>query len=135
MLMKLLASIAEAVASVLKFKTSAPEQARQDQAENNTARIEVAKAVKDHDTDAVNRATQEALQMIVIMFILFAGCLRTHVPPAPVYVQAEQKVIPLEQNQTFTAPYRGYYVPDAVYGALLDKIGELKAKVKTLETK
>jgi len=32
-------------------------------------------------------------------------------------------------------PYRGYLVPDSIYGALLDKILELKAKVKTLETK
>ena len=135
-ILDIISSICKAIASLIAFKTSPAEQKKKDEVDSVKTRTDTAAAVKAHDIDAVNRATQDALKILVVMLGLTVGYgCRTVVPPAPVYIQPDEKVVPVEKGQALVMPYRGYLVPDSIYGALLDKILELKAKVKTLETK
>lgn len=63
------------------------------------------------------------LQRAVMTLILIAGCatlLTGCTSPTVSEIPADRWVVTLEQGQTFTAPVRGKFVPQAQFNDMLD---------------
>lgn len=62
-----------------------------------------------------------AMTLIALMPFFSSGCAHG---PRVLVISQDRLVVPLEAGQTFQAPSRGFYVPDAAMQDLMHKLAE-----------